>query len=157
MTIRIEVGLTEGQCGDWPTLNKTLKAAGIVFDGFHHAQAAIVECDPADEQQVRAIIAAHLAPEAVAARAFAETAKQYEAAVQRRLDAAAQSKGYDDIRSAALRAGYVGPFHDEGVAYAQWMDACWAKCYELLAAAQAPNAEIPTVEQVIAQLPLAPQ
>lgn len=61
MKIRIEVALTEGQSIEAAKLNDALRAAGLTFDGFHHAQAAIVECDPADEQAVRAIIEAHLA------------------------------------------------------------------------------------------------
>ena len=61
MKTRIEVALTEGQSLDAPKLNDALRAAGLTFNGFHHAQAAIVECAPADEQQVRSIIATHLA------------------------------------------------------------------------------------------------
>lgn len=64
MKTRIEVALTEGQSLDAAKLNDALRAAGLTFNGFHHAQAAIVECDPADEQEVRAIIAAHLADSA---------------------------------------------------------------------------------------------
>jgi hypothetical protein len=73
--------------------------------------------------------------------------------VQNHLDAAAQAKRYDNIRSAALRAAYPGPFHDEGVAFATWMDACWAHCFEALAAVQAGTRSMPTADELIAELP----
>lgn len=82
-----------------------------------------------------------------ARRLFAATA-----AVQKMLDDEAKKKNYDDIKSAALRAGYLGPFHDEGVAYAAWMDACWAKCYEILAEVKAGRAE-PTIPELLAEMP----
>lgn len=73
--------------------------------------------------------------------------------VQSHLDAAAQDQGYDNIRSAALRAAYPGPFHDEGVKYATWMDACWAHCFKVLADMQAGTRAIPTEDELIAELP----
>lgn len=78
-------------------------------------------------------------------------------AVDGRLNDAAKAKGYDDIRSAALRAAYPGPYHDEGVMFAQWMDATSAKCYELLGAFQAGNLEEPSAKELLAMLPEAPQ
>lgn len=77
-----------------------------------------------------------------------------ETAVQSHLNAAAKARGYDDIKSAALRAGYPGPFHAEGVVYATWMDACWAHCYQVLAAVQSGSRSIPTVAELIAELPV---
>jgi len=75
------------------------------------------------------------------------------AAVQAAMDARAQLKGYDDIKSAALRAGYPGPFHDEGVAFAQWMDLCWATAYTILAEVTAGTRPLPTVEEAVAAMP----
>lgn len=74
-------------------------------------------------------------------------------AIQRHLDSKAQVRGYDDIKSAALRAGYPGPFHDEGVKYASWMDMCWAKSYEVLAKVQRGEMAQPSVPELIAQMP----
>lgn len=79
---------------------------------------------------------------------------ELESAVQTHLNAQAKTHGYDDIKSAALRAGYPGPFHSEGVAYATWMDACWAHCYQVLAAVQSGSRSIPTVAELIAELPV---
>lgn len=74
--------------------------------------------------------------------------------LQTYLDAPAKAKGYDSIHTASLRAALPNsPFHAEGVAFGEWMDACNAKCYELLVKFE--SGEIPemTPEEVIAQLP----
>ncbi|MDM0024067.1 hypothetical protein [Variovorax saccharolyticus] len=75
------------------------------------------------------------------------------AAVDLHLNQAARAKGYDGIVTAALRAGYPGPFHDEGVAFATWMDSVYATCYQLLAQWQAGELEEPTASELIAMLP----
>lgn len=62
-TLRITVAAPAGTDPyriDAATLNDELKAAGITFDGFHNAVEAIVQCDPADEAAVRALIQAHI-------------------------------------------------------------------------------------------------
>ncbi|MDN8617882.1 hypothetical protein [Variovorax ginsengisoli] len=74
-------------------------------------------------------------------------------AVDLHLDAAAIAKGYDGIKSAALRAGYPGPFHDDGVAFATWMDLVYATCYQLLAQFNAGEIAEPTPAELIAMLP----
>lgn len=79
---------------------------------------------------------------------------ELEAAVRSFMDGKAAERGYDDIKSATIRAGYPGPFHDEGVAYATWMDACWAHCYQALAAVQSGSRTIPTAIELIADLPV---
>lgn len=74
--------------------------------------------------------------------------------VDEHLDAGAALRRYDNIRSAALRAGYAGPFHADGVIYATWMDATYAKCYEILARWEAGTIAEPTAEELIAMLPV---
>ena len=74
-------------------------------------------------------------------------------ALQSHLDTEAQTKRYDNIKSAALRAGYPGPFHDEGVAAATWMDTCFALGYTILAEVQAQTRPMPTEAELIALLP----
>jgi hypothetical protein len=74
-------------------------------------------------------------------------------AVEKRLNDAARAKGYDSILSAATRAGYPGPFHQEGVAFATWMDATYAACYELLAQVQAGEIPEPNEAELLAKLP----
>lgn len=46
------------------------------------------------------------------------------------LDTTAQKHGYDNIMTAALRAGYPGPYQTEGVKFASWMDICWKMLYD---------------------------
>ena len=75
------------------------------------------------------------------------------AAVDVHLDQRARVERYDSIRSAALRAGYPGPFHAEGLAFATWMDACYSRCYDLLAQWHAGEIQEPTVDELIALLP----
>ncbi|WP_143042885.1 hypothetical protein ABL840_05045 [Variovorax sp. NFACC27] len=76
-----------------------------------------------------------------------------QAAVDETLNAAARARRYDSIHSAALRAGFPGPFHDEGMAYAIWMDAVNAKCYEVLALYLAGEIAEPTRAELLAMLP----
>ena len=78
-------------------------------------------------------------------------------AVDERLNAAARLKGYDSIVTAALRAGYPGPFHDEGVVFAQWMDQTYAHCYAVLADVQAGRRPVPTEAELMAELPAVPE
>lgn len=68
-------------------------------------------------------------------------------------DSTAQSKHYDNRITCALRAGYPGPFHDEGVAFATWMDNCNAQGYAMLAQVQAGTMAMPaTVADALALL-----
>lgn len=101
-------------------------------------------------------VIADLTQDQIEAAIEAQT-KQYIAdatnAVQRLLDTSAQAKGYDDIKSAALRAGYAGPFHDEGQKFATWMDACWATCYSVMGQVLAGERAKPTLEELITELP----
>lgn len=76
-----------------------------------------------------------------------------QAAIDAHLNSAAQQKGYDSILSAALRAGYPGPFRDEGIAFATWMDSCYALGYQLLAQWRAGLLQEPTPEELLAMLP----
>jgi len=53
--------LVQGQQLRAARLNEAIRLAGITFVGTHDATAVSVECDDADENAVRAIIATHLA------------------------------------------------------------------------------------------------
>ena len=80
----------------------------------------------------------------------------YTKAVQDYLDSHAQSRGWDSVYTAALRASYAGPWQAEGVKYAQWMDACWLKCHQILADVVAGTRVAPSIEQVFLELPAVP-
>jgi len=82
------------------------------------------------------------------------TVQQIEDALTAYFDSVAQSKRYDNRVTCALRAGYVGPFQAEGLAFAQWMDACNALGYQLLAEVQATTRPMPdTLADALALLP----
>lgn len=80
--------------------------------------------------------------------------RQMTAAVQRHMDSVAAERNYDGIQSAALRAALPNsPFHAEGVAYGEWMDACWSHCYQVMADVEGGLREQPSIEELIAELP----
>ena len=76
--------------------------------------------------------------------------------VQKFMDKAAQTAGYDDIHAAALRAGYAGPYQAEGTKFAIWMDQVWLHCYQVLDAVKAGTQAQPTLAELIAGLPTLP-
>lgn len=77
----------------------------------------------------------------------------YDAALTAHLDAEAQTRRYADRVSCSVRAGYVGPFQAEGIAFAQWMDACNATGYSMLEDFQSGLIPQPTIAEMIAALP----
>lgn len=88
------------------------------------------------------------------AAAQAAVLATYDKALTDHLDAEARTHRYDNRINCALRAGYAGPYHAEGVAFAQWMDACNAAGYAILEDFQAGRIPQPTVAEVIATLPV---
>lgn len=80
---------------------------------------------------------------------------QYDAAVQQRLDDFAKTRNYTNIMSAATYATSTVPkFRAEGQYAVEARDATWAKCYEVLAAAEAGTRPMPTFEELLAELPV---
>jgi hypothetical protein len=80
---------------------------------------------------------------------------QYTAAVQKHLDSFAQTRGYDNIMSAATYATSTVPkFKAEGQYAVEARDATWAKCYEVLAAVEAGTRPMPTLDELLAELPV---
>jgi len=75
-------------------------------------------------------------------------------AMEALFDATAQSRRYDNRVTCAMRAGYVGPFQAEGLAFASWMDASNAAAYQMLAQVQAGTMTMPaTTADALALLP----
>ena len=75
-------------------------------------------------------------------------------AVQERLDAFARTRAYDGILSAATYATSAVPkFAAEGQYAVQARDASWAACYQIMADVQAGLRAMPSVEQVLSELP----
>ena len=80
---------------------------------------------------------------------------QYTGAVQQHLDAFARTLNYDGILSAATYATSTVPkFKAEGKYAVEARDSTWAKCYEVLAAVEAGSRPMPTLEELIAELPV---
>ena len=83
------------------------------------------------------------------------TAKEYlENVVQKFMDEAARERGYDDIKSAT---SYVDDddaiFAKEGLAYKKWRSAVWRKCYSIEDEVFAGQRTIPSVEELLKELP----
>jgi hypothetical protein len=87
---------------------------------------------------------------------IARITQEYEFAIQNHLDEAAQSHGYDNILSACSYAGFTNAYQAEGIAFGQWRAACWRYAYDQLAAIQAGTRTQPTVDELLAELPVAP-
>lgn len=76
-------------------------------------------------------------------------------AVQEHLDAVARSRGYDSILSLCSYAtSSVPTFASEGQAGVAWRDAVWSYCNAGLAEVQAGTRPIPTIEELLAELPV---
>lgn len=93
---------------------------------------------------------------AIAAKQAADQAaliNSYDQALTDHLDAKARERRYDNRITCALRAGFAGPFHAEGVAFAQWMDACNAAAYQIMSDVMANLRPIPTVSEFLGELP----
>lgn len=121
-----------------------------------------VQVAPCDSAQDPAFLAylewvnAGNSPEAVVVQLFDPQAFQAEAAaaVQSHLDAAAQARGYDNILSAVSYRGDTNPkFGAEAEAFFAWRSAVWAHCYAALAACMQGTRPIPTIPELIAELP----
>ena len=84
-----------------------------------------------------------------------QTVAQYTAAVQKHLDDFARTQNYDGILSAASYATSTVPkFKAEGQYAVEARDATWAKCYEVLAAVEAGSRPMPTLDKLLADLPV---
>lgn len=76
------------------------------------------------------------------------------AKVQKYLDTTAQKLNYDSCLSVCsyVNTG-VAKFDEEGEAFRKWRSAVWEKGYEIVAQVQEGTREIPTEEQLFAELP----
>ena len=83
-----------------------------------------------------------------------ELVKRYSAAVQRRLDDFAKTKGYDNIHTAASYAACGHPaFSVEGAYALQARSETWDKCYKVMGEALAGRREVPRLDELLAELP----
>jgi hypothetical protein len=78
----------------------------------------------------------------------------FENAIQQHLDNEAQLKGYDNITNACSYAGAPNPFQAEAQSFITWRGNVWAYCYGELAKVQAGTRPMPTIAQIISELPV---
>ncbi|MGI4849028.1 MAG: hypothetical protein ACRYGK_12955 [Janthinobacterium lividum] len=78
------------------------------------------------------------------------------AAVDAAINKVATDLRYDSAMTFALRAGYTGPFHDQGLAFAQWMDEANQAAYAYLDRINAGEVAIPTPAEAVAMMPQVP-
>lgn len=91
---------------------------------------------------------------AEASAALSRIQSDYEAAIQGHLDATAQQRGYDSMLSAcSYAAGSHPKFSVEGRDCIAWRSAVWEAAFKIMADVQAKNRPLPTIEEVIAELP----
>lgn len=75
-------------------------------------------------------------------------------AVQNHMDATAQTRDYDSIASAcSYGLSTVDKFRNEAIACIAWRDAVWSYCYKQLDLFESGGREVPTVEELINELP----
>ena len=83
-----------------------------------------------------------------------EIKKMFTDAIQKHLDTTAQSRRYDSIFTAISYVNSTDEtFAREAQACLVWRDKVWRKCYDILDAVEAGEREIPTMEELIAELP----
>lgn len=94
-------------------------------------------------------------PQEVIDQAIAEAQLAgFTADVQRHLDTTARARGYDGILSlCSYAASDQLRFGAEGKAGVAWRDAVWAACYEIVDAVRAGQRPVPTLAELIAELP----
>ena len=75
--------------------------------------------------------------------------------VQAYMDTKAQERGYDNIHTACSYVNSTDEvFKAEGTACLAWRDQVWRKCYDILAEVKTGKRAVPTLEEVIAELPV---
>ena len=74
-------------------------------------------------------------------------------AIQNLLDTKAQEYRYDNMMSVRSYAGFENPFQVEAQGMAIWASSCWVKAGEIEADVLAGNRAMPTVEEVLLEMP----
>lgn len=83
-----------------------------------------------------------------------QIASNFENSIQAYLDSQAQAKGYDNITTACSYAAAPNPFQTEAISFVTWRGNVWHYCYGELAKVQAGTRAMPTIEQIISELPI---
>lgn len=79
----------------------------------------------------------------------------YSVAVQDRLDAFAQSRGYDSgVSCASYAASTNATFKAEAGRFVELRDQTWAKCYTIVDEVKAGKRPMPTLDELLLELPV---
>ena len=142
--------ITEGQYNAAILADELITAFGTAY-GLSTAGQELTLYDVPDESDVVVVIEGHVA------RAPARELKRIEDSLTKALedfyDLKAKERRYDSRYTCSLRAGYVGPFQAEGIAFATWMDSCNAYAYQVMSDVLAGDRDVPSAEELIAALP----
>jgi len=85
----------------------------------------------------------------------ASTKYRLTSAIQSMLDDKAKERGYDSILSLCTYAtSTAAKFSKEGQAAVEWRDEVWAKGYAILADVEGGERAIPTVDELLSELPV---
>lgn len=96
--------------------------------------------------------------EAITAKPYGDTPEEVQAMltakVQKYLDTTAQKLGYDSCLSVCSYVDTgIAKFDEEGEAFRKWRSAVWQEGYEIVDAVKAGKRNIPTEEELFAELP----
>lgn len=131
----------------------SVEAAPVLTNGVWMQTWTVIDYTPTELAQRAADKAA--ADAAAAAEQKAAIEKEFSTAIQSRLDAFAQTRNYDGILSACTYASStVTKFKAEGQYCVDARDNTWATCYTILAQVEAGTIPMPTLDEVLAQLPV---
>lgn len=84
-----------------------------------------------------------------------EIKKMFTDVIQKYLDTTAQSRRYDNIFTAISYVNSTDEtFAREAKACLEWRDKVWRTCYNILDEVEAGLREIPTIEELMAELPV---
>jgi hypothetical protein len=91
---------------------------------------------------------------ATPAPAPADPATAFAAAIQGHIDATAKARGYaDGVAVVSYKFSTVAAWAAEAATFLEWRDAVWIHAYQQLAAVQTGGRQMPTVDEIIAELP----
>lgn len=148
---------TEGEEGYHPETTKDTTVRVIAYSGD---QVALFRADVAEyggeiDEALLAEIQAEWVPPPIEAKTKEQIIEEYQAAVQKRLDDFAQTRNYNGILSACTyAASTVTRFKNEGQYCVNVRDTTWVKCYDILDAVNSNSRPMPTLEQLMSELPI---
>jgi len=83
------------------------------------------------------------------------TQAQYATAIQGHIDATARSKGYaDGVACASYITSTMPGWQAEAAVFVPWRDSVWLSAYLIMGQVQAGQRPAPTIESLIAELPV---